>query len=102
MFNIIKLRAENKRLKEELAQKEITIQYLNALVSRANRRYLEQVKQVEAMKSIDHLDFPNSNNQERENLIDLLSTGPLGKYIDFPNSSVESEGQISIHDILEN
>lgn len=75
-FKIKRLRAENKRLKEELAQKEITIQYLNGCVTKANRRYLEQIRQVEIMKSIDHLDFPNS--------------------------SLESEGQISIHDILEN
>ena len=79
MFNIIKigmLRAENKRLKEELAQKDITIQYLNGCVNKANRRYLELVKQVNIMKSIDHLDFPNS--------------------------SLEADRQISIHDILKN
>lgn len=74
MFNIIKLRAENKRLKEELAEKETIIQYLNGCVNKANRRYLEQVRQVNQMKSIDHLSFPNS----------------------------EVDNQISIHDILEN
>lgn len=73
-FKIKRLRAENKRLKEELAQKDIIIQYLNGCVNKANRRYLEQVRQVNLMKSIDHLSFPNS----------------------------ESEGQISINDILEN
>lgn len=82
MFNIIRLRAENKRLKEELAQKDITIQYLNACVSKANKRYIELLKwyglspnNLEVIKSIEGLDFPNS--------------------------SVEGN-QISIHDILEN
>lgn len=79
MFNIIKLRAENKRLKEELEQKEITIQYLNACVSRANKRYIDLVK---------HAIFPMEFIKSCEGL-------------DFPNSSVEAEGQISIHDILE-
>ena len=74
MFNIIKLRAENKRLKSELEQKEITIQYLNACVSRANRRY------------INLLHFTDER----------FST------LDFPNSSVEDDNQISINDILEN
>ena len=74
-FKIKRLRAENKRLKGELEQKKITIQYLNALVSRANRRYIELLKQSEALQSIDHLDFPNS--------------------------SVE-DNQISVYDILEN
>ena len=77
MFNIIKLRAENKRLKKELAQKEITIQYLNACVNKANRRYLNLLHFVEGKSEYSH-------------------------HLDFPNSSVESEGQISIHDILEN
>ena len=73
-FKIKRLRAENKRLKEELEQKEITIQYLNACVSWANKRYKDLYMKI------------------------------AGKYmiIDFPNSSVEAEGQISINDILEN
>ena len=74
MFNIIRLRAENKRLKEELAQKDITIQYLNGCVFKANKRYTDLY-----MKMVRPSEF-----------------------LDFPNSSVEAEGQISIHDILEN
>ena len=74
MFNIIKLRAENKRLKEELAQKDITIQYLNSCVFKANKRYTDLYMRVVRPS----------------------------EFIDFPNSSVEAEGQISIHDILEN
>ena len=79
MFNIIKigmLRAENKRLKEELAQKDITIQYLNGCVNKANKRYLDLVNFVVRPVPFESLDFPNS--------------------------SVKAEGQISIHDILEN
>ena len=79
MFNIIRLRAENKRLKEELAQKETTIQYLNGCVNKANKRYIDLVK---------HAIFPMEFIKSCEGL-------------DFPNSSVESEGQISIQDILE-
>lgn len=79
MFNIIKLRAENKRLKEELAQKDITIQYLNGCVNKANKRYIDLVK---------HAIFPMEFIKSCESL-------------DFPNSSVEAEGQISIQDILE-
>ena len=74
MFNIIKLKAENKRLKEELAQKEITIQYLNTCVFRANKRYNDLVMKV-VRPSTD---------------------------IDFPNSSLEADSQISIYDILQN
>lgn len=74
MFNIIKLRSENKRLKEELASKNVTIQYLNACVSKANKRYIDLYMQMVR---------PASN-------------------IDFPNSSVEAYSQISINDILEN
>lgn len=77
MFSIIKLRSENKKLKEELAQKELTIQYLNACINKANRRY-----------------------------INLLEASRIGvraiQNLDFPNSSVEPDNQISIHDILEN
>ena len=77
MFNIIKLQAENKRLKEELVQKDVTIQYLNGCVNKANKRY-----------------------------IDLLVASRIGvraiQSLDFPNSSVEADRQISIHDILEN
>lgn len=76
MFNIIKLRAENKQLKEELAQKEMTIQYLNGCVNKANKRYLDLVMMV-------------------------VRPVPF-KDLDFPNSSVEADRQISIHDILEN
>lgn len=80
MFNIIKLRAENKRLKEELAEKETIIQYLNGCVNKANKRYIDLVK---------HAIFPMEFIKSCEGL-------------DFPNSSVESDRQISIHDILEN
>ena len=82
LLDIFKLRSENKRLKVELEQKKITIQYLNACVSKANKRYIELLKQygicpntLEVIKSIEGLDFPNS--------------------------SVEGN-QISIYDILEN
>lgn len=81
MLEIFKLRAENKRLieenkilREELEQKRTVIQYLNGCINKANRRYLEQLRQVNLMKSIEELSFPNS----------------------------EAERQISIHDILEN
>ena len=76
MLEIFKLRAENKRLKEELAQKEITIQYLNGCVNTANKRYLDLVNMVVRPVPFEDLDFPNS--------------------------SVKAERQISIHDILEN
>lgn len=76
-IKVLDLIKENKRLKEELAQKDITIQYLNGCVNKANKRY-----------------------------IDLLTASRIGvraiQSLDFPNSSVEAEGQISIHDILEN
>lgn len=75
MFNIIKLRAENKRLKEELAQKDITIQYLNGCINKANRRSLDLLSKILTMRSCEDLDFPNSSVEDR---------------------------QISIHDILEN
>ena len=75
MFNYIKLKAENKRLKEELEKKELTIQYLNGCVSRANSRYM--------------------------NLLNFIN-GKFAGYaqLDFPNSQLE--GQMSISDILEN
>ena len=76
-FKIKRLRAENRRLKAELEQKEITIQYLNGCINKANRRY-----------------------------INLLTASRIGvravQALDFPNSSVESSDQISISDILEN
>ena len=75
MFNIIKLQAENKRLKEELAQKDITIQYLNGCINKANRRSLDLLSKTLTMRSCEDLDFPNSSLEDR---------------------------QISIHDILEN
>ena len=75
MFNIIKLQAENKRLKEELAQKDITIQYLNGCINKANRRSLDLLSKILTMRSCEDLDFPNSSLEDR---------------------------QISIHDILEN
>lgn len=81
MFNIIKLRAENKRLKEELAQKDITIQYLNGCVNKANRRTIYARQEADALRAV-------------------LSTKV--SFLDFPNSSVEPDNQISIHDILEN
>ena len=81
MFNIIKLRAENKRLKEELAQKDITIQYLNGCVSKANRRTIYARQEADALRAV---------------LTSHVS------YLDFPNSSVEADRQISINDILEN
>ena len=83
MFNIIKLRAENKRLKEELAQKDITIQYLNGCVNKANKRYIELKKQFGI--------FPNT--------LALLKSC---ENLDFSNPSEEADRQISIHDILEN
>ncbi len=81
ILDIIKLRRENSKLKEELAQKEITIQYLNACVSKANRRTIYARQEADALRAV---------------LASHVS------YLDFPNSSVEAEGQISIHDILEN
>lgn len=81
MFNIIKLRAENKRLKEELAQKDITIQYLNACINKANRRTIYARKEADALRAV---------------------LGTKVSFLDFPNSSVEAVRQISIHDILEN
>ena len=72
MFSIIKLRAENKRLKEELAQKILTIQYLNSLVFKANSRYIALLNEHKA----------------------------IGEDLNFPNT--EPDNQISIHDILEN
>lgn len=79
MFNIIKLRAENKRLKEELAQKNITIQYLNGCVNKANRRTIEIQKQLD--------------------LVTTVLVKKTEEEIDFPNSSLAK--QLSIHDILE-
>lgn len=83
MFNIIKLRAENKRLKEEnknlkeeLEQKKIIIQYLNGCISKATERSVELLRKILTMKSCEDLNFPNS--------------------------SEEADRQISIHDILEN
>ena len=81
MFSIIKLRSENKRLKEELAQKELTIQYLNGCINKANKRTLYLKKEADALRAV---------------LASHVS------YLDFPNSSVEPDNQISIHDILEN
>ena len=74
MLEIFKLRIENQRLKEELAQKDITIQYLNSCVFKANKRYTDLYMRVVRPS----------------------------EFIDFPNSSVEADRQISIHDILEN
>lgn len=81
MFNIIKLRAENRRLTEELAQKEQTIQYLNACINKANKRTIYYKKEADALRAVlaSHVSF-----------------------LDFPNSSVEPENQISINDILSN
>lgn len=75
-FKIKRLRAENNRLKEELVQKEITIQYLNGCINKANKRYTDLLIASRRYYGISSLDFPNS--------------------------SVEAEGQISINDILEN
>lgn len=79
MLEIFKLRAENNRLKEEIAQKDMTIQYLNGCINKANRRSLDLLSKILNMSSGKDLDF-----------------------LDFPNSSVEADRQISIHDILEN
>ena len=62
MFNIIKLQAENKRLKEELARKELTIQYLNGCVNKANKRYIDLLEASRiGVRAIQSLDFPNSS-----------------------------------------
>ena len=82
MFSIIKLRSENKRLKEELAQKELIIQYLNACINKANKRTLEVQKQLDLIRTLDM----------------VTSCSEL----DFPTASVEPDNQISIHNILEN
>ena len=79
MFNTLKLRAENKRLKEELAEKETIIQYLNGCVNKANKRTIEIQKQLD--------------------LVTTVLVKKTEEEIDFPNSSLAN--QISIHDILE-
>ena len=71
-IKVLDLIKENKRLKEELAQKDIIIQYLNGCVNKANRRYLEQVRQVNQIKSIDHLSFPNSEVDNQISINDIL------------------------------
>lgn len=65
-FKIKRLKSENKRLKELVAQKELTIQYLNGCVSKANLRY------VELLKSCDSLDFPNSQLEGQMSISDIL------------------------------
>ena len=79
MFNYFKLKAENKRLKAELDQSKLVIQYLNSCVSKANRRALNHKAEAETLRAV---------------LASHVS------YLDFPNSQVE--GQMSISDILEN
>lgn len=63
---------EIEELKKKLEQKEITIQYLNACVSKANNRYLELIKKqsnlfpnvLEFISSCDGLDFPATPKPE--------------------------------------
>jgi len=62
IFENIKLRSENKRLKEELEQKDQTIQYLNTCVSRANRRYTNLLHFTD--EGFSKLDFPNSSVED--------------------------------------
>ena len=79
MFNIVKLKAENKALKEMVDQKNTTIMYLNCCISKANRRALRYKQESDALRAV---------------LASHVS------YLDFPNSQLE--GQMSISDILEN
>lgn len=65
-FKIMQLKAENKKLKELVAQKDLTIQYLNSCVSKANSRY------VELVNSCDSLDFPNSELYGQMSISDIL------------------------------
>lgn len=63
MFNIIKigmLRAENKRLKEELEQKEMTIQYLNALGSKKTKEIMSLRRKIALMGIANDVSFPNT------------------------------------------